>query len=136
METFQKNIITIWLIVLIIASILLLLIIRNTLENSTWPPIKPDCPDYWDVSLNSADGIKSCFNNSGVNQCKRNYPKSDTNPGWCTSGLNENKLKTELGGLSKQEDIDCAKNLWAKYEGITWDGITNNNKICENSTFY
>lgn len=136
METFQKKIITIGGIVLIIATIFLLLIVRNTLEKATWPPIKPECPDYWDVSINSLTSTKTCINNSRVNECKNDWPKNDTTPGWCTTGLTENKLITELGGLSKQEDVDCAKNLWAKYEGITWDGITNNNRICENSTFY
>jgi len=138
METFQKNIITIGLVVLIIATILLLLIVRTSLENASWPPIKPECPDYWDISINSVNGL-SCINNAGINECKRNFPNNvDSNqPGWCTSetGFTENKIKVTLGGLSRKKDIDCAKNLWAKYEGVTWDGITNNNRICEDTIF-
>ena len=116
--------------------IFLLLILKNSLESATWPPIKTDCPDYWDVSLNLTTGEKMCINNSTANKCKRNYPKTDTTPGWCDTGLSRNKIITAIGGLSREEDINCAKKLWAKYEGVTWDGITNNKRLCDDSTFY
>lgn len=142
METFQKNVIIISTIVLIVCLFFVLLILKNSLETATWPPIKSICPDYWDVSLNNANEER-CINNSTINTCKNNWP-SDNTPnspiGYCTGdveggdpGLNPDNFISLASGSQRPSDVECAKYKWAKSEGITWDGITNNKNICANS---
>jgi hypothetical protein len=113
--------------VLLVASILLILgliiigffSVKNV-EDSAYPPIISDCPDYWNVTYDN-NQKKKCRNNSinsGVasDRC-RNYPVSE----FSASGSSVN-------------DIICAKNRWAKSCNIQWDGITNNSKACLKTT--
>ena len=114
-------------IVLIVSSILLILgliivgiLIVRTLEGEVFPPVVTDCPDYWNVTYNSAGEI-ICRNNQindgyATSQC-RNYPTSKFN----VSGTTAN-------------DIICEKSKWAKDCNIHWDGITNNPKACTKTT--
>lgn len=145
METFQKNVIIVATIILIICLFFVLLILKNSLENAVWPPIKSSCPDYWDASLNPAGNAERCINNSNVNTCSRNYPanldptSSQFGPGYCSGstadpGLNPTVFTTLARGSRRADDLNCAKYRWAKSESITWDGITNNKNICKNAT--
>lgn len=149
METFQKNVIIVATVILIICLFFVLLILKNSLENAVWPPIKSSCPDYWDASLNPAGNEERCINNSNVNTCSNNYP-ANTGPayqarsdvgsdGWCSGstadpGLNPANFTTIARGSTRPDDLNCAKYKWAKHESITWDGITNNKNICKDAT--
>lgn len=114
--------------VLLVASVLLILgliiigfFTVKTVEDSAYPPIISDCPDYWNVSYDSVTQNKKCQNNSinsGVNTPRcRNYPLSE----FSASGTSIN-------------DVICAKNKWAKSCNIQWDGISNNSKACLQTT--
>ncbi len=114
-------------IVLMVASVLLILgliiigiFIVGALEGEAFPPVITDCPDYWNVTYNSAGQI-ICRNNQindgyPINRC-RNYPTSKFN----ANGTSAN-------------DIICEKSKWAKECNIHWDGITNNPKACTQTT--
>jgi hypothetical protein len=114
--------------VLLVASVLLILgliiigfFIVKSVQDSAYPPVISDCPDYWNVNYDPVTQKKICTNNSinpgpTTNEC-RNYPVS---------------LFSANG--SSEADIICAKNKWAKSCNIHWDGITNNSKACIQTT--
>jgi len=115
--------------VLIVASILLIFgliivgfFIVKSLEDSAYPPIISDCPDYWNVLYDAnANKDKKCqhnYINRPISNAEcNNYPTSEFN---------------KIG--SSVDDIICAKHRWAKKCNIQWDGITNNSKACLNTT--
>ena len=126
MEKFQKTTLFVASVILIISLIILGFIIRNTLANQEFPPIKNECPDYWDVSHNITTGKLNCVNrlkNNNVNNCTNN---NDTE---CNNFYTIN-WETRAGSQI-EEDIVCAKYQWAKQKGLSWDGITNNSKACK-----
>lgn len=117
---FNKTVLMIASILLILGLIIIGIIIIRSLEEEAFPPIITDCPDYWNVGYNSSSEI-ICSNNqinSGYSrpQC-RNYP---------TSAFSVN-------GTSDADKM-CEKYKWAKDCNIHWDGITNNPKACKNTT--
>ena len=123
MSGFNKTVLLIASVLLILALIIIGFVIVKNVQNSSYPPIISDCPDYWDVSYDSNKN-KICRSNSintGVaanssNNC-RNYPVEL----FKASGTSTN-------------DMICEKSNWAKKCNIQWDGITNNSKACSNTT--
>jgi len=102
---FQKTVI----IVATIALIVLLAIIGITLHyhktNITFPPVTSKCPDYWDISGNL------CLNTQNLgNNCGKSFKYTD------------NKYKGSRG--------DCEKAKFARHCDINWQGITTNSDIC------
>lgn len=140
MNSFQKIVIITCIIFLIITLGILAGLIHLASQNATYPPNINDCPDYWDSSMN--DNTQTCINNSSVNECKNDWGGDDTTPGWCTSttGLKPNlnipvAFGTEHIPGKNDNDVNCMKYIWARYEGVAWDGITNNKTICKNASF-
>ena len=118
--------------VLIVATVLLILgliiigfFIVKSIEDSEYPPVISDCPDYWDVDF-SNNLIKCENNNAAINKgsidstlcpaSKLIYPVADFND-----------------ATKSDADILCLKQKWAKNCNIHWDGITNNSQACVNS---
>jgi len=146
MNGFQKIVIIICIILLVIGLGILAGLIHLTSQNATFPPNINTCPDYWDSKLD-ADGKRTCHNNSQINQCKNNWPSSAGTgaDGFC-SKVDGLKPYHDITGifegsnikLNKQneDDVNCMKYIWAKYEKVAWDGITNNKTICKNAPFY
>ena len=106
---FQKMILTVAIIVLIVMLILIGMSLKNSDESMVWPPIVGDCPDYW-VDLSGNGG--ACFNSHSLGKCnipgnakEKNTMNFDTDPFNTANGL-------------------CAKYKWARSCGVTWDGIT------------
>jgi hypothetical protein len=117
---FNKIVLMVATILLILGLIIIGIIIVRTLEGQVFPPVVTECPDYWNVAYNNSGEI-ICRNNhinSGysTNQC-RNFPTS----------------KFSANGTSAN-DIICEKFNWAKQCNIHWDGITNNPKACTKTT--
>jgi hypothetical protein len=117
---FNKIVLMIATILLILGLIIIGILIVKSLEEQTYPPVQTDCPDYWNV--NYTNGNVVCKHNSintgyaATSQC-RNYPVS---------------LFSATG--TSDADIICEKFKWAKDCNIHWDGITNNPKACANTT--
>jgi len=99
---FQRIIIIIGIVLLIIALIAVGIALSNTSAAQTWPPIISDCPDYWvDMSGNGA----KCSNVKNLGTCTTNPMDFSAAPFNGANGL-------------------CAKYTWANTCNVTWDGIT------------
>tara|TARA_Y100000389_G_scaffold142713_1_gene140785 strand:+ start:19868 stop:20311 length:444 start_codon:yes stop_codon:yes gene_type:complete len=146
MNTFQKTVMITCIILLVIALGILAGLIHLTSQNTTHPPNINSCPDYWDSKIDS-QGKQRCQNNSAINHCKNDWPKpssTHSGAGFCTDpdGLEPD---TDIPGIWNDDDIkynekdktdiNCMKYIWANYEGVTWDGITNNKTICKDASW-
>ena len=115
-----KYLVLVLAVILLIVCLVFMGIFLMQTRSSEWPPSVKDCPDYWDISNNN--GTKSCVDILKINSGK--------GTDYC------NRIFTDLFNkqYSKDESI-CKKKEWAKDCKVSWDGITNNNKACENSIF-
>ena len=107
---FQKSVLSIAVIVLIIALIVMALVLRFAKDNSKFPPEIASCPDY--------------FIPQGLNVCGN--PKHLGNGIGDTVTFTGNQACAESGCTSRNYAARCQ---WAKGSGVQWDGITNQN-IC------
>jgi hypothetical protein len=105
--TFHKSIlvscIIVFLVVSIVAGVVLWATIKKNVKNVSWPPITPDCPDWW-IS-NKVGHNRVCINKKGLGTCNQKM-------------MNFNK--PEFTGSAGT----CAKYTWAKNCNLSWDGIT------------
>ena len=120
LSRFNKIVLIIATIVLIISLLILGYFLNVALLNDTYPPVISECPDYWDISLNNSDE-KQCINVSTIN---RGNSSAD-----CKI-LNFSQFS--VNGTDK-ESVICTKKQKANKCGFTWDGITNNSTACDNS---
>jgi hypothetical protein len=102
MESFQKLVVVSAIILLVIILIFIGYSLAKGQEES-WPPIIPECPDYW---LSDGSGNNSvCTNTRNLGVCPTKVMNFNT-PAF--SGSN---------GL-------CEKYKWANTCNVAWDGIT------------
>ena len=104
--SFQKNVLIIALVILIVTLLFIGITIKQT-KNEQWPPIIGDCPDYW-IDLSGNGG--QCVNVKDLGTCK------STTPGHFTQDFTTPAF-TGSNGL-------CSKYNWANNCGVSWDGIT------------
>ena len=109
MEGFQKIVLYSAIIILIIALVMIGISLSNAKDSQVWPPVVPQCPDYWvaDGSGNNA----TCINLKDLGTCK-------ATPGTRHLTMNFNNAPYVGTGST------CAKYTWAKKCGVSWDGIT------------
>jgi hypothetical protein len=102
MEAFQKIVLTVAVVFLLICLIVIsILLIRNK-KHQLWPPLIGDCPDYWmDMSGNGA----KCVNVKNLGTCGTKEMDFTVSP-YSGSGGN------------------CQKYNWAAGCNVSWDGIT------------
>jgi hypothetical protein len=108
MEAFQKIVLFGAIIVLIIT----LVFIGIALTNSTaqqWPPMTPECPDYWTIDGSGNNAV--CINTKDLGTCKP------------PSGDRHLKMNFNTSAFSGSNGL-CSKYTWAKKCGVSWDGIT------------
>lgn len=122
---FQKIVLTVALIVFILLIMFIGSVLYQNKYTSAFPPVVASCPDYWlDKESNATNPIDdsqdktygSCFNIKNLG-----------NPS-CSKEMNFN------GDEWSGSDGNCRKYKWAKGCDLTWDGITNNDSICDSST--
>ena len=118
---FNRTVLLIASVLLILGLIIIGIFILKNVENSAYPPIISDCPDYWNVGYDTSQK-KICTHNS-INTSR----SSDT-----TCRRYEVSLSAANG--TTDADIICEKNKWAKRCNVHWDGITNNSKACIKTT--
>jgi hypothetical protein len=116
---FQKIVLIIATILLILTLVIIGASLSKASENETWPPVVGDCPDFWvDMSGNG----EACFNSHSLGTC--NIP-SKGNPN--TKNFNEYPFTGENG--------ECANHTWAESCRVIWDGINSGVKNpCDTST--
>jgi hypothetical protein len=101
--SFQKTTIKIAGIVLLICIILLALVLYFPSNSQVWPPIIPNCPDYF---IDSTGTGSKCLNPKNIGKINNTQiPNFSTSPYIGTNG-------------------NCEKYNWATRHNITWDGIT------------
>jgi len=102
MASFQKTLLSIAGIVLILALMFISVMLYNT-KQGQWPPIVPQCPDWW----------KAVTDPSGNIICK-----NVQNLGTCSADFNPNDA-TYSGSAGL-----CNKYKWANGCKVSWDGVT------------
>jgi hypothetical protein len=107
---FQKIVLTVAGISLILALIAIAVIIARSKKTMEYPPVSSQCPDYWEMKL--IDGKNVCMNTKGLGN------------GQCPNEMNFNIPPWNLS------DSLCKKQLWAKKCDLTWDGVTNSATVC------
>lgn len=103
MEGFQKFVLFSAILILIITLVLIGLALRNTKKTQQWPPMVPECPDYWTMDVSGSSTY--CLNKMNLGNCR--ITRKD---------FNDATFKGEQGL--------CNKYKWATGCGISWDGIT------------
>ena len=110
MTNFQTIVLYVASIFLILLMIIMSILLYQKKQNIVYPPVIANCPDYW--LDESTDTYGKCVNRKNLGNCKP-AEMDFTGSFWTgTEGL-------------------CRKYKWAKECNLTWDGITNNNKICK-----
>ena len=107
--SFQKIILILAIVVLFITLIIIAYALKQSSKNANWPPIVPDCPDYWVSDLSGNNII--CKNVKNLGTCK---------PPTGSSNLVMNFNTPPYTGSNG----NCAKYTWANNCGIAWDGLT------------
>ena len=104
---FQKIVIIIAIILLILALAFIATAITNDKKNTQFPPVISECPDYWKHNV------------------EKNVCENEHNLG---KELNGSKIKElNLNVLNKL--TLCDKLRASNNYNISWDGITNNPKL-------
>lgn len=105
---FQNIVLTIAIIILIITLCFIGISLYRQKTKATYPPVIPNCPDYWEMKG------KLCINsmNLGNNNASCRGKKDFTTAQW-----------------SGQPGM-CGKYKWANACGLTWDGISPNSELC------
>jgi hypothetical protein len=105
MDGFQKFILFAAIIILIIALVFIGIALTYSTDQN-WPPMTPQCPDYWSI-----DGSSNCVNIKDLGTCKpQNGDKHLTMDFSAPAFTGSNEL--------------CSKYTWANKCGVSWDGIT------------
>lgn len=103
MGGFQKILLVIMFILLIVILVLVGITLYKNKTSKTWPPNLADCPDYWlDMSGN---GMK-CVNVKDLGTCNGSVAQGE-------------HLTMDFSTYNS-----CDKYNWANSCGIAWDGIT------------
>jgi hypothetical protein len=108
MDGFQKFVLFAAIIILIIALIFIGVTLTYSKDHQ-WPPMTPECPDYWTVD--GSGNNATCINMKDLGTCP---PKSGD------KHLIMNFNSSAFTGSNGM----CAKYTWAKKCGVSWDGIT------------
>lgn len=116
MNSFQKTILGISCIVLILSLVIVGYTLSKSLHKDAFPPIISSCPDYWDVSNNVGSSDYTCVN-KGIN--KGNADATVELASFLPSEGNN------------EQEILCNKYEWANKNNVVWDGVTNNSKPCD-----
>ena len=109
MEGFQKAVLIVAVIILIIALVVMGLVLASGKKGETWPPLVSDCPDWWviDGSGNNA----TCSNVKDLGVCPAN------------SGDKHQVMNFNSSAFTGDNGT-CAKYNWANKCKVSWDGIT------------
>lgn len=108
MDGFQKFILFAAIIVLVIALIVIGIALTYS-TNTNWPPMTPECPDYW--TMDGSGNFANCVNVKDLGSCP---PQS---------GEKHLRMDFNSAAFSGSNEL-CAKYTWAKKCGVSWDGIT------------
>ena len=117
MNGFQKTVLTVAIIILIISLVVIGVVLKKSIESQAWPPILGVCPDYW-VDLGK-DGSR-CYNPQKIGSC--NIPtESDKN----TMNFAIDVFTGTDGACNKKKWASkCSAGSSNNLGPVSWDGIT------------
>lgn len=119
MDGFQKFILFAAIIILIIALVFIGIALTSS-SDTTWPPMTPECPDYW-ITDGSGNNTR-CINVKNLGTCK------------AQSGNKHLIMDFNKSPFTGSNEM-CAKYTWATKCGVSWDGITYGvNNPCQTSS--
>lgn len=108
MDGFQKFILFAAIIILIITLIVIGIALTYSVDD-TWPPMTPECPDFW--TIDGSGNLSNCVNVKDLGTCP------------AQSGQKHLTMNFNTPAFSGSNEL-CAKYTWATNCGISWDGIT------------
>jgi hypothetical protein len=109
MPSFQVVVLSIAVVILIIALAFIGVTLRNSQKNAAWPPLVPDCPDYWTMDGSASNPI--CVNVKNL--------------GTCPAAMGSSHLTMDFNQAQYTgSNSTCAKYTWATGCNLSWDGIT------------
>lgn len=125
---------TFYLIVLSVAIILLIIILAyigvygmNEKSKSAFPPVKYDCPDYWQKNEEGECVIPTSGPNMGAFNTNGDLiPTIQNIPG--IDDINKDTINFEDPAWSASGSSRCAQKKWANDNGIVWDTVSNYNQ--------
>jgi hypothetical protein len=109
MASFQKMILVIATIILIIALIFIGVSLHYSRRTIAWPPLVTACPDYWTVD--GSGNNTRCTNVKNLGSCS------------IPTGQKHLVMNFNTPTFSGKNAL-CAKYTWANNCGVSWDGIT------------
>jgi hypothetical protein len=108
MDGFQKFILFAAIIILIVALVFIGITLSYS-SDTTWPPMTPECPDYW--TIDGSGNNQRCVNVKDLGTCP---PKN---------GETHLTMDFNTPAFTGSNEM-CAKYTWANNCNISWDGIT------------
>ena len=120
---FQKWIIVIFTIILVIILIYLGMNINKPNTSKPWPPLTANCPDYWaDVNGDGSNCVATKDNNTGswtsFNRLVPITTASDPTASFISA------VPNFATGQYIGAKGTCEKYKWANTNQVSWDGIT------------
>lgn len=109
MEGFQKTVLFIAIVILIIALIFIGIALYYSDAKQSWPPLVPNCPDYWNID--GSGNNTTCTNIRDLGTCQ------------AKSGDKHLVMSFNTPAFSGDNSA-CAKYTWATKCNVSWDGIT------------
>ena len=105
MEGFEKKVLIVAGIILVVSLVLVLIFILMSKGNQKYPPVESECPDYWELE---EDDNKKLL-------CKN------------VKGLGDSSTPAKLDPNTREfQGVDglCNKQNWARQHNVTWEGVT------------
>ena len=127
--TFQKNSLKIAIVILIIALAIIGWTLYKNRYHSKFPAYTSECPDFWTLTTNPTNNQLSCGIVNGIN-APDDSKNSKCKQYMDNSGYLINKPTWSVFGRQTDDD-DCKKYKWSKKCNVKWDGISDNNTICD-----
>ena len=119
MEGFQKIVLFTAIIILIIALVFIGIALTYA-KDQHWPPMIPQCPDYW--TIDGSGNNTTCTNTKDLGTCPSN-------------GGNKQLVMNFNTPAFTGAQGNCNKYKWASNCNVSWDGITYGvNNPCQSST--
>lgn len=126
LSTFNKVIIIVTSIVLIISLLVYGLLINSAQKNNyKFPPKISKCPDYWDISNN--DDYTICIDR-GINNNNNNFPNPANSSILSVSDGNDISYNTNIMKYNDKDSI-CGIYEWCNSNKISWGGISNDESL-------
>lgn len=109
MATFQKFVLYGAIAVLIVALVFVGVALTYANDKQQWPPVTPQCPDYWTIDGSGNDA--KCVNTKNLGTCP------------APTGEKHLTMNFQVAPFVGTNEL-CAKYAWAKKCDVSWDGIT------------